>query len=459
MPKCNYENGADEHFFQRLAKVAQENNQPLPTIAEVLDSIKLTLNQHASELLSDMQGVHIQRLVAQLYDYPEEIRSSNSPNQLSQLLVPECYESFAESGEMYEGTFERKPRLWEILACVAFVSVNKENYLSDAPAELLFKEITPDLVPAPPPPPLPEKPIVLASYPPNPEDLGYIILLNLFDYLRPPDLERGIDLDFDPFFYDETSEKFLGFCLVPPGTHTVNVSFLDRSNTTWCYLQPRQVLVLELKSAKRTYTKLRFFEANPETTAHYQNLATTGALELALLPYVKYKIEEKPWYRSQYPWSLITQHIRPPQIPPTVQIEQLGTAVDNLKLQQSHGGDLMTFLAEFEFTFISGYLTFEYSHMYRWNQLLQVLCYSGEEGIAYLGERLPEVIDIVMVQLQKTLNNYIHSHSEVFDACEYLIDDLVKSAIPIAVEKGQELAACIESKKEWIAEDISSGKL
>ncbi len=489
MSYFNHEVYADERFFRRLAKVAREHNQPLPTLSEVLDTIKLTLNQYAEELLSDLQGVRVEKLVAQLYEYPEPISSSDSPSQLSQLLVPECCQSFAERSESYELDHNRKLMLTEILTCVAYVSISREEYLSDAPAKLYIDEIIPDLVPAPPPAPKPEKPIILASYPPTPDDLGYIILLNLFDYLRPSDIEKGILLNLNPFHYDETPEKFLGFCQVPPGTHSVEVRLLDEYHTTWCYLQPRQVLVLELKSAKRSYRELRFFEANLETTAHYQNLATTGALSQAVLPYIQDLTGEEPWYRSKYRWSLITQHIRPPQFPPTLQIEQLGTTGDNweflefddeddvdfgsdderikpeasvelmLKLPESHGGDLMAFLAEFEFAFASGKTTFEDLHTDRWNQLLQVLCYSGQEGIAYLGERLPEVIDIVMVQIQRVLISYLHSHREIFDACQYLSDDLVKSAIPIAVEKGQELADCVEDKKQDLDKYVNSGRL
>jgi hypothetical protein len=450
MPRCNYENGSDEDFFKRLAKVAQENNQQLPTIAEVLDTIKLTLNQYAGELLSDTQGVRIERLVAQIFCPPEEISSGDSPSLLSQLLVPECYESFAESGEMYEGTFERKPRLWEILACVAYASINREKYLSGAPSRLYIDEITPELVPAPPsPPPLPkpEKPIVLASYPPAADDFGYIILPNTLDHLRPTDVEGGGRIDLNFFLYEQTPEKFLGFSQVPPGTHHIKVDWLGHYNT-WCYLQPRQVLVLELKSARRISTVLRFFEASPETTAHYQHLATTGALVQALLAYSKYPVYEEPWYKSQYPWSLITQHIKPPQITPTLHLASLETAVDNLNLQQSHGGDLMAFLAEFELAFANGWITYQDPHRDRWNQLLQVLCNSGIEGITYLGDRLPEVIDIVMVQLLNTSSKYLLSHNEIFEACERLSVELINSAIPIAAEKGQELAACVKNKKE-----------
>jgi hypothetical protein len=454
---CEFD-GSDENFFKKLAKVAQEHNQPLPTIVEVLDAIKLTLNQYAGELLSDMQGVRIERLVAQLYRYPEAISSSDSPSQLSQLLVPECYESFANTNERCELDYERKLRLREILACVAYVSILREEYLSDAPARLNIDEITPDLVPAPPAPPKEEKPIVLASYPPDPDDLGYIILPNIFDYLIPSRIEDGIGFDLSRFFYDQAQQKFMGFCQVPPGTHYVAMDWLKDESNIWCYLQPRQILVLELKSAKRTYTELRFFEASPETTAHYQHLATTGALTQALLPYVQnIGRGETPWYRSKYPWSLITQHIHPPQIPPTVQVEQLNVAMDNLKLQESHGTDLMAFLAELEFAFASGYVSYQDSHLDRWNQLLRVLCYSGIEGIAYLGEQLPQVIDIVMVQLQGTLSEYLLSHNEIFDACEGFSSDLIDSGIPIAQEKGQELAACIQDLKDRIAKDINSG--
>jgi hypothetical protein len=453
------DNLVDEGFFEDLAKIAQENYARKPTIAEVLDAIKLTLNQHAGEVLSDMQGVCIEKLTAQLFDDPEMIISSDNPSQLSQLLVTQCYESFIKLSEDFEGArVGRKPRLREILACVAYVSILRQKYLSDAPTELHIREIIPDLVPAPPAPPQEEKRIVLASYPPSPDDLGYIILPNLFDYLKAPDIEQGITLDLNRLFFDEAQQKFMGFYQVPPGTHYIAIDLLEDEYNTWCYLQPRQILVLELKSAKRTYTELRFFEASPETTAHYQHLATTGALTEALLPYVQdLGRGEKPWYRSKYRWSLITQHIHPPQFPPTVQVEQLNAAIDSLKLQESHGTDLMAFLAELEFAFASGYVTYQDSHLDRWNQLLRVLCYSGIEGIAYLGEQLPQVIDIVMVQLQRTLSDYLLSHNEIFDACERFSSDLIDSGIPLAQEKGQELAACIQDQKDWLAKDINSG--
>jgi hypothetical protein len=225
--------------------------------------------------------------------------------------------------------------------------------------------------------------------------------------------------------------------------------------TRHCYLQPREILVLEFKSAKRTYTELGLFEANSETTAHYQHLAATGALEQALLPYTKKLARgEQPWFRSEYPWSLITQHIRPPQFPPSVHLESLKTGIDNLTLQQSHGGDLISFLAEFEFAFASGYFTSKNTYTDRWNQLLQVLCRSSFEGIAYLGEQLPQIVDIIMVQLQMILRKYLSSHDEVFEACKRFSSELINSEIPIAVEKGQELAACVEDKKEWVARYI-----
>jgi hypothetical protein len=46
------------------------------------------------------------------------------------------------------------------------------------------------------------------------------------------------------------------------------------------------------------------------------------------------------------------------------------------------------------------------------------------------------------------------------EACERLSVELINSAIPIAAEKGQELAACVKNQKEWLAEkDINSGSL
>lgn len=453
----------DEGFYEDLARITRENRHSLPNLTEILDAVELTINQYKEELLYDLQGIQIEKLTAKVVVDPDsrdtiEITTSENPNRLSRILVPHCFESFIRISEDFETRrIERKPTLREMLACVAYSAINQERYVADAPNKLYIRNIEPEVIPAPPPPPKVQKPIVLASYPPAPEELGYLIFPNLADYLTPETLEEALTLDSRPYTTSDAREPFLGFSQAPPGLHHLTVEprneLIDRDPISpWFYLQPSQVLVLELKSLRYTYRKLRWFEASPETTAYYQNLADTGALESALVTYFKSPTHEKPWYKSQYPWSLITQHIRPPHFLPNIQIEQLGKEVEGLKIQDSHQGDLMAFLAEFEFAFASYYASYEDLHLERWNQLLQVLCLSGLAGIASLGEQLPTVVDILMVQLNRLSDYNLVARLNIFETTQHWSQKLTKSGLSIAVEKGQELAASIENRKELLAE-------
>ncbi|HBE21432.1 MAG TPA: hypothetical protein DEG17_01545 [Cyanobacteria bacterium UBA11149] len=125
------------HMLATLVERTKVENIPKPTLQELLVTLKLVINQNAEELLLEGGILQIKKIVAYLED-KQYVVSEELNSSLIQTLAPIIYENFVECQNIYQETFERKPKLSEFLWAVVFELSNPEEYLSIEAGSSIF---------------------------------------------------------------------------------------------------------------------------------------------------------------------------------------------------------------------------------------------------------------------------------------------------------------------------------
>jgi hypothetical protein len=254
---------------------------------------------------------------------------------------------------------------------------------------------------------------------------GFIVLRNI------PKREVNIDLFAYPI-----EGGFRGFQIVPIGKHYISVETEDIHAGVWCDVEEKTPVVKVLNEIEG-----RFEDDTPESAAHFQRLALSGAMAHALIPYPL-----EAWET----WEKLVNHINAQESFPVLyrnEINQLGESQpteqntdgensQNLSafeeiLDQLHKGDISAFLAEFQFAFISwivaaeGEENTEAADRYRY--LLETIYNVSPDKIKLVPQFFIQFIDTFVSQLDTFPDDIFTDDNLVTQDVECLIGNLLNS--------------------------------
>jgi len=231
---------------------------------------------------------------------------------------------------------------------------------------------------------------------------------------------------------------------VPAGVHYLSLQANGAHTAFWYYLRPGEVIV-------KVFSQLRqqFEDDEEESTAHYREMALSGAMDDALVPY-----DTGKWVN----WWRLTRHISPSEFPPILHQEAPGESPSEAPAVASaesipehhksrfeqvlfgtHGGDSAAFLAEFQFAFVRWLASGEDAEAFtRWRYLLLSIYNAGERGITLSPHFFTQVIDSLVTQFDYLPDSMLTSDSFVTQQAGYLAEDMIDSEIAEVVEKGRE---------------------
>lgn len=270
---------------------------------------------------------------------------------------------------------------------------------------------------------------------------GYIILRDI------PKQEARLDLARYPI-----QGGFRGFQAVPAGVHYVSVLADGEPVGFWCHLTTGEALVRRFDETQGT-----FVEDDPATTAQYQQLATSGAMNAAL---------QRADPQSAAAWQRLTTHIGPHPFPPALHEESPmqppeGLEPDALaawmgsqhksRFEQAlagHGGQPEALLAEFQFAFARWLADQEdKSALARWRHLLQAIYNAGERGIEQAPTLFPPLIKTLQAQLDLLPDSYLAPGTFITQGAGYLAEDLIDVEIDGLTEVGHHWAAYLARRQ------------
>ncbi|HUY01296.1 MAG TPA: hypothetical protein VMV49_17175 [Candidatus Deferrimicrobium sp.] len=274
---------------------------------------------------------------------------------------------------------------------------------------------------------------------------GYVILRDI------PKEKAQLDL----YIY-EIQGGFRGFSEVPPGIHYVNVEAEgEMSKACWCYLKPSGVIVKNFD-----YEKKEFHDDTPEGEAHCTSLASSGAMDKALIR----AMQQNPrittdWIKlvshineDNFPVSL---HLESPMMPPEdlsdEEMEQYFLKTHKSRFEQAfydtHQGDQKSFLAEFQFAFVCSLVEKAAPEAFdRWLHLLQAIYNAGERCIEANPELFSIIIDVLIIQFKYLPDDWFSPDSKIVHQASYLIEDMIDIDISSLKEKAQEFIKYLNSR-------------
>ena len=249
-----------------------------------------------------------------------------------------------------------------------------------------------------------------------------------------PKEEVRIDLYRRPIQGD-----FRGFRMVPPGLHYVSVKDHQHHIGFWCWVKPNQVVVriFDLENG--------FKEDTPNTTAQYAGLALSGSMDQVLFPYAHQKFGS---------WFGLILHINKKDFPPTIhdnEAIQSRTTRFDAALKETHGGNVESFLAEFQFGFAQWLVSLDTevedeAAFARWRHLLLSTYHAGDYRIAELGELFPKLVDTLFRQFALLPDEWFEPDSFLMRDAGYLAEDMIDSGVPEIAEKGQAFADYLKQR-------------
>jgi hypothetical protein len=231
---------------------------------------------------------------------------------------------------------------------------------------------------------------------------------------------------------------FRGFQMAPPGLHYVSVKAGRHHVGFWCWLKPQQVVVKVMEN------DAEFVDADEEMQAQYTGLALSGAMGSALAMYP---------HEHFGPWFAVTSHLSAATFPPTLHAEEAddGNSRFDRAFKGTHGGDVEAFLAEFQYAFIRWLMSLDTATQdevafERWQHLVLSVYNVGEFRIRESPALFPPLVDALLAQLSLLSNDWFIADCWLVKQAGWFVEDLVDSAIPEAVEKGQAFAAYLEKR-------------
>jgi len=234
---------------------------------------------------------------------------------------------------------------------------------------------------------------------------------------------------------------FRGFRMVPPALHYVSVKSNDHHVGFWCWVKPDQAVVKILG-----YESGVFEDDEPDSTAHYAQLALSGAMNQVLLPYAHEKFGA---------WFSLVQHIKEADFPPTLHAQDAqagaGSRFDGALLG-THQGDAQSFLAEFQFAFVRWLVSLDATEdttaFDRWRHLLLSAYNAGEDRIRDAGELFPKLIDVLLAQFPLLPDDWFGGDSFLLAQAGYLSEDMIDTDVPQLAEKGRAFASYLQTRRK-----------
>ena len=234
---------------------------------------------------------------------------------------------------------------------------------------------------------------------------------------------------------------FRGFSMVPPAAwHYVSVKHGAHHVGFWCYLEPRQAVV------KVFDPETGFQDADTEIQAQFAGLALSGAMGPALLDYPHAQLG---------PWLGMVNHIPQQGFPPQLFVEEEGpgSRFDKAYLN-SHSGDAVSFLAEFQYAFASWLVSLDaaaqdQAAFERWRHLVLAAYNAGEDRIRAGGTLFAQLVDVMLHQLGVLPDEWFTDDSFLVSSqAGYMSEDMVDTGIPELVEKGQAFESYLAQRRQ-----------
>ena len=117
-------------MFDRIVRNNEYLGKEKPTLSNLLAAILIALRSEPEKILNQGDAISIRRLVATINSGATVITSQEG-NTVDDNLANTLREEFELITGEYQESLERKPKLSELLACVAFIlGANPEKYLS-----------------------------------------------------------------------------------------------------------------------------------------------------------------------------------------------------------------------------------------------------------------------------------------------------------------------------------------
>jgi hypothetical protein len=252
----------------------------------------------------------------------------------------------------------------------------------------------------------------------------------------------------------EIAGGFRGFALVPAGVHYVSVK---QSGTMqkgfWCVVPDGGVVIRVFDDNSATFN-----EDTPENVANYTELALGGAMNKVLIPVLaRHPLETDTW-------ASLTKHLLLAPFPPELHAERpmsppAGIEADALgawfegsfksRFEQAflgtHGGDVDSFMAEFEYAFLRMLVCKDEIAGNRWRHLILASFNAGEHAMQDSPAAFPPLVDAVVEQLTLVPDEFFDAVA-IGSQGPYMAEDLVDTGDPALAIKGTLLATTLASR-------------
>ena len=221
------------------------------------------------------------------------------------------------------------------------------------------------------------------------------------------------------------------------GWHYVSVEVDQSYVGFWCHLSIGEAVV-------RVFDPLHgFVEDDPESTQHYAQLALSGGLHSALMPYPD---------QLYAPWFGLVSFIPPHPFPPQLHSQEIGSGsrFENA-LEGSHAGNPDAFLAEFQYAFVRWLISLDQvtedeDAWARWQHLLLAVCNAGESWMRASSQLFTRLPSILMRQLDLLPRQWFTAESALGQQLNYLVEDMIDSEVEALIDRGQALADFLETQ-------------
>jgi hypothetical protein len=273
----------------------------------------------------------------------------------------------------------------------------------------------------------------------------YIILHNV------PKSKAQIDLFTYPI-----QEGFRGFRDIPPGVHYVSVKTRNGYPSFWCYLKSNETISKVFNNISQ-----EFEDDDPAETAYYQELASLGAMDAELIAYESERAAT---------WLLLTNDIKYSHFPVTLHSKQPNSiaatsSAESLQagrqsdhksefakvLFDTHGGDAVAFLAEFQFAFARWFVSEldcpDIEALNHWRYLVEAVCNAEISDLAKAATAIATLVGNLITQLESVDDSLLNANDPIVISVRHLAQEMVNSDIENFVKEGHQLKYFL--KKRW----------
>lgn len=252
---------------------------------------------------------------------------------------------------------------------------------------------------------------------------GYIILRDIPKHL--------VQLDL---LYFPIKGGFRGFSDVSPGPHYVSIEVNDDMHEGfWCCVNPDEAIIKVYDYKTNT-----FKDDTPENEAHFKKLATSRAMNHALIPVTLNN------FKSVSQWKKLTKDIRSDNFPPALHQEvpmvlPLDINPDEISdwfiskfksrfeqaFNDTHRKNIVSFLEEFEYAFLK-YIVRQIDEIAldRWMNLIQAVYNAGEKGVESAPDLFINFVYIVKHQFDLLKTEDLQPNTKLLAGVDKVIEDM-----------------------------------